>query len=488
MSIGAWIRRLNVRLALILGGVALLALLVSGLALRQILPEYFLRQAGDQARTAATATAILVQQRIDAEPQFALNREYRNTQLIQPAATFAANNLVHGTIEISYADGLLAARADPSEAARNIFLANGLLPDPEVQATPLRAQLDIDGGAVGTEDDIHIILVYTVSSPYTNRIATLNRVADALIGSGLVALAVAILIGILGAGVVTRPLARLRSITRRFSHGELDVRAPRFDTIEVDELGLQFNVMADRLSDSLRMLEADRDRLREFVADVSHELRTPIAALRTFTELQRDGEVDETQRREFLDRSREQINRLEWMSTNLLDLSRMDSGIFPLDFRTGDLRDPVRNVVEAMAEQAEQRGVALSFEVPAAPIMLRFDRERIVQLLSNLVGNALKFTPAGGEVVVAAREGPDEVVVDVRDSGPGIAPDELPHIFDRFFRGTNVGEARASGSGLGLAITRSLAEMHGGAVDVTSAPGQGSVFSVRLPRDAAEGQ
>jgi two-component system sensor histidine kinase BaeS len=141
-----------------------------------------------------------------------------------------------------------------------------------------------------------------------------------------------------------------------------------------------------------------------------------------------------------------------------------------------------------MAEQAEQRGVALSFEVPAAPIMLRFDRERIVQLLSNLVGNALKFTPAGGEVVVAAREGPDEVVVDVRDSGPGIAPDELPHIFDRFFRGTNVGEARASGSGLGLAITRSLAEMHGGAVDVTSAPGQGSVFSVRLPRDAAEGQ
>jgi two-component system sensor histidine kinase BaeS len=120
--------------------------------------------------------------------------------------------------------------------------------------------------------------------------------------------------------------------------------------------------------------------------------------------------------------------------------------------------------------------------------MLRFDRERIVQLLSNLVGNALKFTPAGGEVVVAAREGPDEVVVDVRDSGPGIAPDELPHIFDRFFRGTNVGEARASGSGLGLAITRSLAEMHGGAVDVTSAPGQGSVFSVRLPRDAAEGQ
>jgi two-component system phosphate regulon sensor histidine kinase PhoR len=236
------------------------------------------------------------------------------------------------------------------------------------------------------------------------------------------------------------------------------------------------------------MLEADRDRLREFVADVSHELRTPIAALRTFTDLQRDGRVDDAQRTEFLDRSKEQIDRMEWMSTNLLDLSRMDSGIFPLDVRDGDLRDPVRAVVEAHAEQAEQRGVSLSFEVPTSPMMLPFDRERIVQLLNNLVANALKFTPSGGEVVVDAQDVGDAAVVEVRDSGPGISPDELPHIFDRFFRGTNVGEARASGSGLGLAITRSLAEMHGGRIDVISAPGRGSVFSVRLPRDGTEGQ
>jgi two-component system sensor histidine kinase BaeS len=132
--------------------------------------------------------------------------------------------------------------------------------------------------------------------------------------------------------------------------------------------------------------------------------------------------------------------------------------------------------------------VSLSFEVPTSPIMLPFDRERIVQLLNNLVANALKFTPSGGEVVVDAQDVGDAAVVEVRDSGPGISPDELPHIFDRFFRGTNVGEARASGSGLGLAITRSLAEMHGGRIDVTSAPGRGSIFSVRLPRDGSEGQ
>jgi signal transduction histidine kinase len=254
--------------------------------------------------------------------------------------------------------------------------------------------------------------------------------------------------------------------------------------VEIDDLARQFNVMADRLSESLRMLEADRDQLREFVADVSHELRTPIAALRAFTDLQRDGQVDEPTRREFLDRSSEQISRLDWMSTNLLDLSRIDAGIFPLDVRPGDLRDPIRSVVEAHDELAEQRGVSLVSEVPPAPVMLRFDRERIVQLLSNLVGNGLKFTPRGGQVSVHLTDAPEGAVLEVRDTGPGILAAELPHIFERFFRGTNVGEARASGSGLGLAIARSIVDMHGGQIEVASKIGEGSAFTVRLPRVA----
>ena len=170
------------------------------------------------------------------------------------------------------------------------------------------------------------------------------------------------------------------------------------------------------------------------------------------------------------------------MSTNLLDLSRIDAGIFPLDVHWGDLRDPVRAVVEAHAEQADARGISLAFEVPSEPVMLSFDRERIVQLLSNLVGNALKFTPRGGEVVAELVARPDEAIIEVRDSGPGIPEADLPLVFDRFFRGTNVGEARASGSGLGLAIARSIVEMHGGPIQVTSVIGEGATFIVRLPR------
>ncbi len=221
--------------------------------------------------------------------------------------------------------------------------------------------------------------------------------------------------GIVAARRVTAPIHRLRGVAGRVAQGDLDERATASGVLEVDELAAQFNVMADRLSGTLRMLEADRDRLREFVADVSHELRTPIAALRMYTELQRDGQIDEATRAEFLERSTEQIGRLEWLSTNLLDLSRIDAGIFPLDMRDGDLRDPIQAVVQALSEVAVARGIGLESFVPGDPVVLRFDRERIVQLLTNLIGNALKFTPRGGAVSVRLSE--DEEQRDHR--GPG---------------------------------------------------------------------
>jgi signal transduction histidine kinase len=271
-------------------------------------------------------------------------------------------------------------------------------------------------------------------------------------------------------------------VSRRITQGELDERVPPSGVLEIDELGRQFNVMADRLSGTLRMLEADRDRLREFVADVSHELRTPIAALRMYNELLREGSVDDATRTEFLQRSTEQVRRLEWLSTNLLDLSRIDAGIFPLDVRNGDLRDPIQAVVQAMSEVAIERGVALESEAPGRPVEMRFDRERVVQLLTNLVGNSLKFTPRGGSVRVRLSEADDAAVIEVRDTGAGIPPEELPRVFERFYRGTNTGDARASGSGLGLAIVRSIVEMHGGEIDVASVVGEGTAFRITLPR------
>ncbi|MEX0625921.1 MAG: HAMP domain-containing sensor histidine kinase [Chloroflexota bacterium] len=473
-------QRLNVRLVIALASVALIALLISGATLNQILPGLFVSQAETRARIAAAATALLIEDNASRVPPEVLGTpELRNTQFLLPMARTAANTLAQGTVSIFNADGSLAASASPDDATDTELRSQGLRPDPAVA----------DQGVTQTFRDLGglpepIRLTIIVSEPYTSRLATLDSVRGTLIFAGVIALAVSMVLGALVARRMTTPLARLRRASSRLAQGELDERAPRSDIVEIDDLARQFNVMADRLSESLRMLEADRDRLREFVADVSHELRTPIAALRAFTELQRDGQVDEATRREFLDRSSEQISRLDWMSTNLLDLSRIDAGIFPLDVRPGDLRDPMRSVVEAHAELAEQRGVSLLSEVPPAPVMLPFDRERIVQLLSNLVGNGLKFTPRGGQVRVTLTDEPEGAVLEVRDSGPGILASELPHVFERFFRGTNVGDARASGSGLGLAIARSIVEMHAGQIEVASAIGEGSSFTVRLPRTA----
>jgi signal transduction histidine kinase len=477
-----FLRRLEVRLVLALASVALVALTVSGIALFQILPSYFVDQAHARLVAAADATASLIK---DEPPDQLSPREVREPKVFMGIAESAANNIAQATVEIiNVQDGSRAAIASPERPAE--LADQGLRPDPQVQ--PVETTLTIQVPQLDSvAPDGHLKLRVVISNPYTSRAATLDQVRGTLVAAGALALAGSLLVGLLVSRRLTTPINRLRRVSGRLARGDLDQRAPRSSVVEIDQLATQFNVMADRLSESLRMLQADRDRLREFVADVSHELRTPIAALRTFTDLQREGTLDDATRAEFLDRSSEQLHRLEWLSTNLLDLSRIDSGIFPLDMHEGDLRDPVRSVVEAHAEMAERRGIALSSAVPGEPVSLRFDRERIVQLVNNLVVNALKFTSRGGHVQVDVRDAVGEAIIEVRDTGPGIPEAELPRIFERFYRGTNVGEARASGSGLGLAIARSIAEMHWGSIEVASVVADGTVFSVHLPRIADPG-
>jgi two-component system phosphate regulon sensor histidine kinase PhoR len=242
--------------------------------------------------------------------------------------------------------------------------------------------------------------------------------------------------------------------------------------------------MADRLQESVEIIRRDRDRSRDFLADVSHELRTPLAALRTFNELLTEGAADDPEARtEFLESSGQQIERLDWLAQNLLELSKLDSGLVLLDLRPDDLRAAVESAVEQSAAAAERRGVRLSLHLPEAPIRIRHDPPRVGQVVANLVANAIKFTPRGGSVAVDVVGTAAGARIEVTDTGVGIDPTELPHIFERFYRGSRANEARGSGSGLGLAIVRSIVDMHGGTVEVESRVGAGTRFTVALPRD-----
>jgi signal transduction histidine kinase len=479
---------------LALASVAMVALLVSGVTLSQVIPGYLEEQARQQLTTAARGTGLLIrlraETRLEQAPADLADRERREGIFLSSVAHDATIAFSVGDVQIiNELDGSQAASARLPDGNAAQLTGQGLQADTAVHAYAFPEIVNITLPAQepgltrpGTNGTGILPLRLVIAQPYTTEALTLNRITSTLMVVGILTLALSALLGLFLARRLTGPLNRLRRVSAKLAVGELDHRATPSGVAEIDQLGAQLNVMADRLSESLRLLEADRDRLREFIADVSHELRTPIAALRTFNDLQRDGRVDEATRAEFLDRSSEQLHRLEWLSTNLLDLSRIEAGIFPLDVREGDLRDPIRSVVEAHAEVAEERGVALVAAVPSDPVSQRFDRERIVQLVNNLVGNALKFTPRGGEVFVELASGPNEATIEVRDTGPGIPEAELPRIFERFYRGTNVGEARASGSGLGLAIARSIVEMHAGSIEVASVVGEGTSFRVHLPR------
>jgi signal transduction histidine kinase len=242
--------------------------------------------------------------------------------------------------------------------------------------------------------------------------------------------------------------------------------------------------MAERLQSSIGFIQRDRDRSRDFLADVSHELRTPIAALRTFNELLADeAAMDDATRDEFMEQSRQQIERLDWLATNLLELSKIESGLVLLDLRPDDLRAVVENAVQQAMPSAERKDVTLTMNVPDEPIRQQHDPQRLGQVLGNLIGNAIKFTPAGGNVEVTLEETAEGAELRVADTGVGIDPQELPNVFDRFYRGAQAHESRAAGSGLGLSIVRSIVEMHDGRIAISSTPGAGTQVSVALPRD-----
>jgi signal transduction histidine kinase len=332
----------------------------------------------------------------------------------------------------------------------------------------------------------------TLSNPYTYRATAIATTTGLLAIIGLVALAVSVVAAAALARRFTTPLRRLTEASRALAEGDLARRVPTdaasAGSLELTELALQFNTMADRVQESVDIIRRDRDRSRDFLADVSHELRTPIAAIRTFNELlQEHAGEDPDARAEFLEASAVQIERLDWLAQNLLELSKLDSGLVLLDLRPDDLRATVEQAVEQAGTAARRRGVHLAIQLPDRPLRIRHDPVRVGQVVANLVGNGIKFTPRGGWIRVDVAATPDGARIDVADTGVGIAPDELPRIFERFYRGTRASEARASGSGLGLAIVRSIVEMHGGSVAVESRLGSGSTFSVSLPLDPRTG-
>ena len=331
-------------------------------------------------------------------------------------------------------------------------------------------------------------LEVTLANPSTYRASAIANVTGLLAAIALFALGLAVVVSAALARRFTTPLRQLTDASRALAEGDLSRRVPaaqlRAGSSELGELAVQFNTMADRLEESVEIIRRDRDRSRDFLADVSHELRTPLAALRTFNQLLMETAGDDPEARaEFLESSAGQIERLDWLAQNLLELSKLDSGLVLLDLRPDDLRAAVESAAHQHDAAAARRGVRLDGRPAgrADPHPPRSAAHRPGRRQPRR--QRVKFTPRGGSVRVAVAPTADGARIDVTDTGVGIDAAELPHIFERFYRGSRANEARGSGSGLGLAIVRSIVDMHGGTVSVESGPERGSRFTVHLPRD-----
>ncbi|MEV5548028.1 HAMP domain-containing sensor histidine kinase [Streptomyces sp. NPDC052309] len=321
-------------------------------------------------------------------------------------------------------------------------------------------------------------------------ISTLVLVEFSVTVAGLVAASLA---GTVIVGVATRPLRRVAATATRVSElplhsGEvnLDERVPESECdphTEVGRVGAALNRMLDHVHGALHSRQRSETRVRQFVADASHELRTPLASIRGYAELTRRGrERVGPDTRHALGRIESEAGRMTLLVEDLLLLARLDAGR-PLQFERTDL---VPLVVDTVSDaRAAGLGHNWRLDLPDEPALVSADAARLQQVLVNLLGNARNHTPPGTTVTARVRRSGPWVCVDVEDNGPGIPPELLPHVFERFARGDSA-RSRATGStGLGLAIVQAVAAAHGGAVTVDSVPGR-TVFTVHLPAPPAE--
>ncbi len=311
---------------------------------------------------------------------------------------------------------------------------------------------------------------FAVSDPDVSRIA--RHVDRYLLWAGIgVALLGTALVWILARRTLA-PAQRLGATARRLGRGDLSQRAEVTGPTEIRHLARSFNSMAAELEEA-------ESRRRSLTADIAHELRTPTSNIQGYMEAIKDGVFQPTP--ETLDTIHEQSLLLSRLVDDLRLLAQVDGGDLQLQRTQTRLEELVQSCVDALRPRAEAKGVGLDVDMAGTLPELDLDPARIAQAVGNLLDNAVTHTPEGGRVTVSAQAGVDAVEVQVADTGPGIAPDELQRIFDRFYRADPSRSRSTGGTGLGLTIARRLVEAHGGSIEAESVVGQGSRFIIRLP-------
>lgn len=282
--------------------------------------------------------------------------------------------------------------------------------------------------------------------------------------------------GLLLANQALRPVDRITRAAEQIGAGDLSERVPT--TSKMDEIGR----LAATFNNMISRLQAAFERQKQFTSDASHELRTPLAVMRGDIELTLRRERNPEEYTRVLASNLEEIVRLSRLVEDLLMLARADSGRVELNPEHFDINLLCREMVEYISPLVLQRHQTISFDGDEREVMITADKQRIKQLLLNLLDNAVKYTDVNGAITLGMKVSGNSAVITVTDTGRGIPADDLPHIFDRFFRRSKpIADRSASGFGLGLSIVKWIVDTHGGRIDARSKPGEGTTFTVSLP-------
>lgn len=303
----------------------------------------------------------------------------------------------------------------------------------------------------------------------TDFLSAINR---SLLFGALIAGLAAVLVTLALSVRILRPVERLTAAAQRMEKGDLAVRVPVESDDEIGQLAHAFNAMAGGL--------AQQEQLRRnMVNDVAHELRTPLTNLRGYLEAARDGLIEPDAA--LVDNLYEETMLLNRLVADLQELAQAEAGQLTIMRQPAPLAGIVEQAVAMSRPQADAKGLALAADLPADLPPVDVDPERVGQVVRNLINNAVAYTPPGGRIGVSARSIAGAVAVSVADTGTGIGPADLPHVFDRFYRADRSRARETGGAGLGLAIARQIVVAHGGAITAESQPGQGSTFTFTLP-------
>jgi signal transduction histidine kinase len=335
---------------------------------------------------------------------------------------------------------------------------------------------------------LYVILGSEKYASVANMVGESYILQTALWGLGLIVLVTAG-VGLLLFRRLTQRLRGMQEVVADFEQGEFDRRVEVTSRDEIGRLGECFNRMADNLAETMEELrQADRMR-RELVANVSHDLRSPIASIQGYLETvsMKDGDLDPKKRQRYVKTALKNTKRLNALVSELFELSKLETKQIEPTIESFPIAELVQDVAMQYEPQAEEQAIDLQAELPERHVRVKADIGLVERALSNLIDNAIHYTPDGGEVRVRLDNERGEVCVEVEDTGPGIPEDDLPHIFERFYRVDKSRDRDRGGAGLGLAIAKTILELHDRTLEVESTVDEGTTFRFRLPVEATTG-